>query len=152
MKIGGVEVSRCEEVLVLPRMGGDLVFRAAAVISMDEFDQICPKPEPPVRITKNGKEPNLTSDNYVKMLQNWSEQRYAWMCIKSLTPSEIEWEQVDMEKPSTWPKWTDELQAAGISSTEMNRIQNLILEANALNEAKLKEARESFLRGQGNQA
>lgn len=152
MKIGGVEVSRCEEVLVLPRMGGDLVFRAAAVISMDEFDAVCPKPEPPVRITKNGKEPHLTADSYVKMLQNWSEQRYAWMCIKSLTPSEIEWEKVKMDKPTTWPLWVEELQEAGISSTEMNRVQNLILEANALNEAKLKEARESFLRGQGKEA
>ena len=152
MKIGGVEVSRCEEVLVLPRMGGDLVFRAAAVISMEEFDAVCPKPEPPVRITKNGKEPNLTADSYVKMLQNWSEQRYAWMCIKSLTPSDIEWEKVKMDKPTTWPLWVEELQEAGISSTEMNRVQNLILEANALNEAKLKEARESFLRGQGKEA
>jgi len=149
MKIGGVSVSRSEEVLVLPRMNGDLVFRAAAVLSMEEFDTLCPKPTPPTRITKDGREPDYDSKNFVSSLKTWGEQRYAYICVKSLEPSQIEWTNVDMEKPGTWAKWTDELMEAGIASTEMNRIQNLILEANALNEAKLKEARDSFLRGQG---
>ncbi|MCP4896249.1 MAG: hypothetical protein GY906_04670 [bacterium] len=152
MKIGGVSVSRSEEILVLPRINGDLVFRACAVMSMDDFDALCPKPEPPTRITKDGREPDYDSKNFMSVMKSWSERRYAYICVKSLEPSNIEWTNVDLEKPATWPNWIDELQEAGIASTELNRVQNLILEANALNEAKLKEARDAFLRGQGNQA
>jgi len=152
MKIGGVTISRSEEVLVLPRTDGDLVFKAAAVLSMDEFDAVCPQPTPPTKITKNGKEKNFDAKNFVKALEIWSERRYQYICIKSLEPSNIEWSEVDLHKPGTYSKWTTELLEAGIAQTEMNRIQNCILDANALNEARLKEAREAFLRGQGNKA
>ncbi len=152
MKIGGITVSQHEEVLVLPRTDGDIVIKAAAVLSMDEFDAVCPQPEPPVRITKNGKEKNFDAKNYVKSLETWSERRYQYICLKSLEPSLIEWDKVDIQVPGTWKLWTSELLDAGISQTEMNRIQQCILDANALNEAKLAQAREAFLRGQGNKA
>ena len=152
MKIGGVSISQNIEILVLPRTDGDLVFRAAAVLSMDEFNALCPQPEAPVRLTKKGKEKNLDSSAFIKSLEIWSQRRYHYICVKSLEPSIIEWEEVDLTKPSTWEKWVDELLEAGIAQTEMNRIQTLILDANALNEEKLKEARESFLRGQGSKA
>ncbi len=152
MKIGGVTVSQNEEILVLPRHDGDIVIKAAAVLSMDEFDAVCPQPEPPVKITKNGKEKNFDAKNFVKALEVWSERRYQYICLKSLEPSNIEWDKVDIQSPGTWAGWTTELLDAGISQTEMNRIQNCILDANALNEAKLKAAREDFLRGQGSKA
>ena len=149
MKIGGVPVSRCQEVLVLPRMDGDLVIKAAAVLSMEEFETLCPKPEAPVKLTKDGKVPDFNAKDFVDALRSWANKRYAYICIKSLEPSEIEWETVKMDDPGTWMKWTDELQEAGIASTELNRISTVILEANALSENKLKEARDSFLLGQG---
>lgn len=148
MKVGGVDVSSCEEVLVLPRLNGDLVFRAHAVDSMDEFNTLCPRPEPPTRITKNGKEPH-ESDAFLKELESWQRKRHAYICVKSLEPSDIEWDGVDLKKPGTWEKWIDELRKAGISDVEVGRIQVLVLDANSLNEAKLKLARESFLAGQG---
>lgn len=152
MKIGGVTVSQHEEVLVLPRTDGDIVIKAAAVLSMDEFDALCPQPEPPTKITKNGKEKNFDAKNFVKSLEIWSERRYQYICLKSLEPSMIEWDTVDLQVPASWAKWTSELLEAGISQTEMNRIQQCILDANALNEAKLNQAREAFLRGQGKKA
>jgi hypothetical protein len=149
MKIGGVEVTKCEEVLVLPRPGDDLVFKAQAVPNMEEFDTLCPKPEPAKRLVKGGKKEDHITDEYVRQIEQWGERRYAYICVKSLEPSEIEWGEVDPKKPSTWPKWIEELREAGLSDVELNRVQTLVLDANALNEAKLKAARESFLRGQG---
>lgn len=150
MKIGGVKVSRCEEVLVLPRVNGDIIFKAAAVLSMDDFETLCPKPTPPTKLVKGGdRVADTEAKGFVDALRNWADQRYAYICIKSLEPSEIEWETVDIEKPSTYTQWAVDLQKNGIASTELNRISNLILEANALSETKLKEARDAFLRGQG---
>jgi hypothetical protein len=149
MRIGGVEVTKCEEVLVLPRMNGDLVFKAVAVCSMDKFNDLCPKPEPPMRLKKGGvREPHL-SDDYIKTVESWSQKRYAFICINSLIPSDITWDEVDYDKPNTWVKWMEELEAAGLADVELQRVQSLVLDANALNEAKLKAARESFLLGQG---
>lgn len=153
MKIGGVEVTKCEEVLVLPRINGaDLVFKAVAVGSMDEFDELCPKPQPAMRVTKGGvKEPHL-NEAYMKALEAYGTRRYAFICLRSLEPSDIEWETVKLDDPSTWSKWMEELEQAGLSDVELQRVQTLVLDANALNEAKLKEARDSFLRGQGQEA
>lgn len=152
MKIGGVPVTKCEEVLVLPRLTGDLVFKASAVESMEFFNEVCPKPKAPVRTMAGGRKEEHLSDAFIGSLEKWSEQRYAYICVKSLEPSEIEWDNVDIKKPSTWSGWSDELLAAGMSDVEVNRVQSLVLDANSLNESKLKEAREAFLRGQGEAA
>lgn len=149
MKIGGVEVTKCEEVLVLPRINGDLVFKAQAVCSMERFEELCPKPTPPMRLKKGGVREAHHSDEFLKELQKYGERRYAFICIHSLIPSDITWETVDFDKPATWTNWMEELQAAGLADVELQRVQSLVLDANALNEAKLKAARESFLLGQG---
>jgi len=149
MKIGGVEVTKCEEVLVLPRPDREIVFKAQAVPDMEEFESMCPKPEPSKRLVKGGKREDHITDEYVKQVKLWGERRYAFMCVKSLEPSEIEWSEVDLNKPSTLTGWIDELRDAGLSDVEINRVQTLVLDANALNETKLKAAREAFLRGQG---
>jgi len=41
-----------------------------------------------------------------------------------------------------------DLEAGGLCSVEIQRVQQCVIDANALNEEKLKAARESFLRGQ----
>lgn len=152
MKVGGVAVTKCEEILVLPRISGDLVFKAVAVASMDPFNDVCPKPTPPMRLKKGGvREPHMSED-FLKQVENWGERRYAYICVKSLEPSNIEWDNVDIKNPQTWTGWDKELQEAGLSDVELQRVQALVLDANSLNEAKLKEARESFLRGQGEEA
>lgn len=152
MKIGGVEVSKpCEEILVLPRpmLDDDVVIRATAVLSMEEFESLCPKPTPPQKLVRGGFEADVEAPAYKQELEKWGAKRIDWMCLKSLEPSEIEWETVDMDKPGTWKNWKDELAGAGFSSTEVNRIVACVLQANSLDESKLTQARESFLRGQG---
>lgn len=149
MRIGGVEIKGpAEEVLVLPRLDGDdIVIRAIAVLDMDEFDALCPVPKPPGIRTKAGWTPNENDETYKEQATRHGEMRFAYMVLKSLEPSEVEWENVDTDDPSTWLGWQDELKEAGVSTTEVNRIIVCVMQANALDEAKLKEAREVFLRG-----
>lgn len=150
MKIGGVEVTKCEEILVLPRTEGDnIVFKASPVSINEEFDKLVPEPVAPTILKKGGKQADLTDSEYVKGMDRRSDLRFAFLMLKSLEPSNIEWSQVDMKRPATWTKWTDELKEAGISETEVNRIIGAVMAANSLDEAKIKEARDSFLRGQG---
>lgn len=149
MRIGGVEIKGpAEEVLVLPRLDGDdIVIRAIAVLDMDEFEALCPVPKPPGMRTKEGWAPNEDDKTYKEQVAQHGEMRFAYMVLKSLEPSNVEWAKVDADVPSTWLTWQDELKEAGVSTTEINRIIVCVMQANALDEAKLKEAREVFLRG-----
>ena len=147
MKIGGVKVTRCEEILVLPRTGDNLIFIAHAVASMDEFDAMCPQPEATSRIVPGKGTVTHETEGFLKELRAYNEKRHAYICIKTLEPSNIDWDNVDLEKPETWAAWMEELESAGLADIELQRVQVLVLEANALSESKLKEARDSFLLG-----
>jgi hypothetical protein len=148
MRIGGVNVDGPnEEILVLPRLDDDIVFRAEAVSDMSGFHALVPEPKAPGKLTKNGWEPIKNDDTYKARMVKYSEQRYAYMLIVSLIPSEIEWSEVDLDKPKTWTKWDAELLAAGLSTVEVDRVSVCVMRANALDERKLKEARDLFLLG-----
>lgn len=150
MKIGGVQVTKCEELLVIPRADGDdIPIRAKAVAINEEFDKMVPEPTPP-KIQKRGQTlDDLKDKDYVYACARRAEMRFAYMVICSLEPSNIEWDEVDPKSPATFLKWPEELQKAGLSETECNRIVGLVLAANSLDEDKIEAARQAFLRGQG---
>ena len=150
MKIGGIDPSTLpvEELLVLPRGDQQVVFRAIGVPDYDEFDEFCPTPKPPGKLTKDGWVPNMEDDGYQEILAIHEKKRLAWMVIKSLSPSAIEWDTVNLDNPSTWVNWKKDLKAAGFSQVECNRIMHLVLQANCLDEKKLQKAREVFQLGQ----
>lgn len=149
MKIGGVEISGPhEELLVLPRGENNIVIRARAVLDMDEFDTICPEPKPPGKLTKEGWIPDTGDENYKSILANHNAKRMAWLVVKSLIPSEIEWNHVDINNPKTWIRYTDDFKEGGLSTVEVGRIVQTVMRANSLDEAKLDEARKVFLQGQ----
>lgn len=149
MKIGGKEVSGpSEEVLVLPRIDGDIVLKARAVLDMDEFNNMCPMPKAPGMLTKDGFSPNTNAPAYKQQVADHANKRFAFIVLKSLEPSEIEWDTVDADKPSTWTNWEKDLAAAGFNGVEVQRITVLVMQANSLDEGKLKAARDSFLLGQ----
>lgn len=156
MKIGGVDPQTLptEEVLVLPRGDQVVVFRAKGVPDVDEFDRMCPEPKPPGKLTKDGYVPDLADPDYRSVLGEYFKRRTSYIVVRSLEPSQIEWDSVKMSDPSTWANWTIDLKKAGFSQMACNRILELVLEANCLDEAKLKKAREVFLQGppQGQQA
>jgi methionine-S-sulfoxide reductase len=65
MKIGGVKVTGpAEQLLVIPRDEGPLVFRARALPDMNEFEALCPVPQPPGSLTKDGWVPNPNDPTY----------------------------------------------------------------------------------------
>lgn len=148
MKIGGKEVEAYlhEDVLILPRGESALVIRAKAIPDFDEFNKICPTPKPPGGLTKDGWVPDTEDDTFKKRVEQHAIQRIGWMMIMSL--QEVEWDTVDIDNPKTWHKWEDDLRDAGFTTVEANHILALVLEVNSLNDVKLKEARDSFLRGQ----
>ena len=151
MKIGGVDpTTLCNEViLVLPRGEKEIVFRARGLTDMSEFEALCPPPKPPGKLTKDGWIPNFADPTYQQVITEWSKKRLGYMVIKSLAPSEIEWDTADINDPRAWTKWDDDLKGGGLSQNECNRVLGLVLEANSLDEAKVQRAREVFLRGQG---
>ena len=149
MKIAGVQPNGpAEEVLVLPRANGDITFTARAVLDMKPFHDQCPLPKAPARMVAGGKwESNADSPSYRKQIEKHSELRLAYLVINSL--QEIEWDTVDPDDPKTWLNWSEDLRAEKFSENEINRILVLCMQANCLDELKLKAAREAFLHGQG---
>ena len=151
MKIGGIDPATLptEEFLVIPRGDQQIVFRASGIPNYDEFDKLCPEPKPPGKLVPGeGWVPNEDDEAYQDMMKTYGKKRLAWMVIKSLEPSEIEWDTVKPDNPSTWTNWEEDMKGAGLSQVECNRVQQLVFQANCLDENKLKKAREAFLVGQ----
>lgn len=149
MKIGGIDPKSMspDYTLVLPRGEGMIVFKARGLADMDEFNKFVPEPVPPKKRTKDGIIDDVNATNYKTDMEHYGKRRLAYMVVKSLEPSEIEWEKIDLNNPGTWHNWEHDLKAAGFSNIECSRIVGLVLEANCLDENKLKQAREVFLRG-----
>lgn len=150
MKIGGIDPQTlCNEVvLVLPRGEQSIVFRAQGLKDTDEFDALCPQPKPPGKLTKDGWVANNDDPTYQQIMETWAKKRLGYIVTRSLHPSAIEWDTVKMNDQRTWPNWEADLKNGGLTQIEVNRVLALVMEANALDEAKLQKARESFLRGQ----
>lgn len=149
MKIGGVQIEGPnEEILVIPRPYGDLVFRAQTVRSFKEFEALVPEPKPPGVRTKDGYKPDIKDEGYLTLLERYNNQRMAYLVVKSLENSDIEWDTVSLDDPSTWLGWDKELQDAGLSEIETQRITVAAMQANCLDEQKMIAARAAFLLGQ----
>jgi hypothetical protein len=138
-----------EETVVIPRQSGDLVFKAKAVLDYDEFDAICKRPTPPLRMLKGGEEKPVFDDPaFKKLMEEYAANRFNWMILKSLsaTPG-LFWDTVDMADPSTWGNYQTEL-ASVLSIMQINAIISAVINACGLDEAKIQEATKSFLAGQ----
>ena len=147
MKIDGMEVEGLnEDVLVLPRSTGNLVFKGRAVESFDAFESECPVPLPPVLLTRKGKKDDTDDAGYKQMLVNHQVKRMAWLAIMTLAPSNIEWDTVKIEESKTWANWVDDM-AKILSPGEQRRLLDFILEVNCLDERKVAAARADFLVG-----
>jgi len=154
MKIAGIDpnsLSR-ETLLVLPRGETQIVFRAKSLKDMTEFNAICPFPKAPGKLTKDGFVPNTNDATYKQVMEQWSAKRLDYMVIKTLEPTEIEWDTVDAANPKTWANWEADLKNGGLSQFECNRVTALVLESNSLDDEKLEKARAIFLAGQQQEA
>lgn len=146
--IGGRTVSGPKTVLlVLPREPEDIVFKFVSVLDDDEFLALYPEPRPRRQTeTKTGKTVLLTEENqYKKAWAAWNKAKTNWFFLKSIEPSHVEWQTVDMLKPDTYDKWQQELHDAGFSFAETNTIWQKFESTNVLTEKMLEEARLRFL-------
>lgn len=153
MKLAGKTIEGPNtETIVIPRTDGreSIVFKAKAVLDYDDFDAACPRPTPPIRMLKGGiREANPEDPRFKAAIEDWGTKRMNWMVIKSLNATEgLEWDTVKLSEPNTWNKLDEEFKTAGFSSIEVGRIRQGVFVANCLDEAKLDEARESFLLSQ----
>ena len=151
MKIGGVEVKGPgTEILVLPRaQSEDIVFTCQAVLDMKQFEALCPEPKAG-KIMMGGTKKftdNVNDPGYIQQMKDHATRRFSYIALKSLEPSDIEWETVEIEKPATWENWEKELKEAGLSVIEVNRVTVAIMRANSLDEEMLVRARATFLHG-----
>lgn len=139
-----------EEILVIPRQSGNIVFRIRAILDYDECDKLDPKPIPPTRLLPGGKsgrqQENVEDPKYKKAIDEWAHRRTLYMIIKSLEPSEdIEWEQVKLAEPNTWINVDQEFADSGFTAAETTHIIRSIMQVNGLDSEKIKSETESFL-------
>lgn len=151
MKIGGVDPTTLstEEILVLPRGEKNVIFRAVGIPDYEPFNVLCPEPTAPkIHKPKEGWVDNVEEPGYRDMVKTYGLRRLAWLIIMSLEPSKIEWDTVNLDKPGTWTSWEKDMKANGFNHMECQRIQNLVFQANSLDDDKLDKALAVFLRGQ----
>lgn len=135
------------QTLVLPRGDDKIVFRAQAVLDYTLFDKLCPRPEPAITVMRDGTRKMETADpEYQAMLTVWSERRIAYLVLQSLAATEgLEWETVSLDDPSTWNNYQAELRASGFTEIEIGRIIEIVMDANGMDDAKIKQATKDFL-------
>ena len=116
MKLHG-EVLDIPNTKIIPivRDTGNIILKAAPVTSFDDFAQICPIPEPPVRELPGGeRKPMVDSTEYKASLAARNRHMLDYMVIKSLEATDgLEWETVDLNDPDTFSNYETELRAAG---------------------------------------
>lgn len=150
MKIEGRSIKGPNvEVIVIPRGDGqNIVFKAQAVLDSTRFNTLAPEPTPPLRrlAGQDVDTPWLDEPEYLKKRVAHAKLWFAWIVLESLsaTPG-LEWDTVQENDPTTWLNYEKELRDSGFSISECNFIVNKVMEANCLSDAKLKEARDSFL-------
>ncbi len=153
MKLKGKKLEGANrQTLVIPRTDGreNIVLTAEAVLDYSDFDKLCPEPTPPIFVLPGGeKKADLEDATFKKRNAEYSQKRLAWMVIRSLraTP-DLEWERVDLGDPNTWLRYEEELKDSGFSIVEIGRVRTCVFIANCLDDAKLVEARDSFLLSQ----
>lgn len=148
MRVGGKEIKGpAEEVLVLPRLDGDLVFKARAVRDFELFKKMVNEPKAPSILLRGGHQKNFKDAGYLQMVDRFNTLRLCFLVINSL--QDVEWDTVQFDDPNSWTNWETDLTEAGLADIEVQRVLSCVLSANSLNEAKLVEARDAFLRGQG---
>jgi len=153
MKIQGKKVEGVNVItMVFPRQDGlVVVLKAAGIQSYEEFDKMCPTPEPTEKIFPNGSRVKNTKDpKFQEAVDIWAKRKVAWMIIKSLEVTEgLEWETVDMLDPETWENYLSELTSCGFTEAEMARIVGGVTSANGINQQAIDEAEKHFLADQG---
>jgi hypothetical protein len=133
--------------IIVPRDEGDLIFHAKPIIDFDEFEKICPMPDPPlIQYPDGGQKKDYDDLIYRKAVLAWSRQRTDWIVLTSLSVTEgLEWDTVDLNKPDTYKNYMEDFKKSGFSIAEVDYIIKQVLDVNSMDESKFDEARKRFL-------
>jgi hypothetical protein len=148
MKIAGKKVEGVSrKTVIIKREEGDITFIFEAILDESEFETICPRPKPGVKMVPGGsKVVDLDNKEYKAALDEWASQKTRWSFLKSISATpDLEWETVDLANPKTWEKYTDELTASGFSPGEQYTLMQAYMYVIGLDEEKVNEAVQSFL-------
>jgi hypothetical protein len=117
-----------------------------AITAYEDFEKVCPAPVPPKVMLPGGKtSENIEAPEFKKALEDYANKQTNWMYIKSLEPSNIGWDTVNIADPSTYENWEKDLLKAGLTQIEITRIKNGCLKAQGLDSEKIEKAKKSFL-------
>jgi hypothetical protein len=148
MKLHGKALSKLNnQIIIIPRTDGDIIFKAAAVLDMTAFEQLCPEPKPPM-ILRRGEtvaSADLSDAKYKEAADKRNRLYGLYMIIKSLSATEgLEWETIKMDDPTTWENLDKELIDSGLTTMEKAQIFQGAMRANSLDMAYIDEARKRF--------
>ncbi len=151
LRIGSVVVDGPKStLLVIPREPNPIVFKFVSVNNSADFDKVFPMPEP--RKTWDVKSQSyriLTEEEGYKAKVAARKQAFQdWNFLQAIKPSNIEWNTVVMDDPTTFGNWRKDFEEAGLNTSEINVIFLKYFETNQLTEEILTEARRSFLASQ----
>lgn len=158
MKIGGQTVQGKHRVVVPIVRETPHYFVLGPVTDTNEFYEKFPPPAPPVvqNVATGIDEPDYSSEKYQVARLEHMERHLDWLAIRSIKagafgPKGVElpvtWDTVDMEDPTTFKNWRQELQASDHTEAEINRLVDGVMEVNSLSAAMVESARADFLRG-----
>jgi len=147
MKINGKTIEGpIPEVIVIPKGDTEFIFKAMPILSYDEFEKMCPSPNPP-EIMKPGGEKSLDykDKEYNDLIDAWASKKNAWTVITSLKATEgLAWDTVVDGEPDTWINYKTELMKI-FADQEIVLIIDTVYIANGLNQRKIDEATKRFL-------
>ena len=144
-----------KDVVVFPRPEGDVVFHLTAIQSFKDFEAIVPEPKPP-RFRRPGDtvdRQDTEDPNYIKAREQRAELQVHWTFLQTVSgPDGFKWDTIDEKNPETWGNYQKELEEAGFTQIEINRLIQGVMEINLLDDTKLEEARLRFLASQSPKA
>ena len=150
MKIAGKKIEgAARKTVVIKREEEDITFVFEAVLDESEFEKLCPKPEPSVKLLPGGsKVPDFENKEYKEALGEWASQKTRWSFLQAISATpDLEWETVDLSNPETWKNYPEELTSAGFSPGEQYKLMQAYIFVIGLDEEKVNEAVDSFLAG-----
>lgn len=152
MKLAGKVVKALsEEIVVIPRQTGDLVFKFRPLGDPEDFNELCPAPKPPyiLPVGETVSRPDYTDEEFKKAseLHNVRFNKYLFIYSILATP-DLEFEFVKLDAPGTWDMIDQELKDALLLPLEIQRLYMAAHKANALTEEVYESALKRFLASQ----
>ena len=146
MKLNGIKLAEPKpRVLVIPHGDQELVFTAKYVGSFDGHDERFPAPEVPEKLLPGGQRiPHYDHPKYMKLQEEWNEQRFVWLYFTSLGATEgLEWDYIKVDDPTTWKHFDKEFD--GVQQNAIERLKYHVMQTCGMDPARIDEATERFL-------